>query len=222
MIVALPGNGSVRLDAGGIATSGSSRRRWMRGGAEQHHLIDPATGRPARVPWDEVTVAAGTCAAADVAAKAAFLLGWDGPVWLDERGLPGRFLTRRHGRPQRRVARPRSSGGWQRELAWYVARSGGMVAFGLLTASVLLGILLAGRKTLPRWPRFAVEDVHRFAGTLTWTFIGVHVAGLLVDTYIGFSLRQVLIPFTSSYRPAATAAGIVGAELLAAIGITNR
>jgi sulfoxide reductase heme-binding subunit YedZ len=107
-------------------------------------------------------------------------------------------------------------------VAWTVARAGGMVAFGLVTASVLLGILLAGRKTFPRWPRFAVEDVHRFAGTLTWTFIGIHVAGLLVDTYIGFSLREVLMPFTSSYRPAATAAGIVGAELLAAIGITNR
>jgi methionine sulfoxide reductase heme-binding subunit len=107
-------------------------------------------------------------------------------------------------------------------LAWYIARAGGMVAFGLITASVLLGILLAGRKTLSRWPRFAVEDVHRFAGTLAWTFIGVHVAGLLVDTYIGFSLREVLIPFTSSYRPAATSAGIVAAELLAAIGITNR
>ena len=93
VIVALPGSGSVRLDAGGIATSGSSRRRWMRGGEEQHHLIDPGTGRPARGPWREVTVAAGSCAAADVAAKAAFLLGWDGPAWLDERGLPGRFLT---------------------------------------------------------------------------------------------------------------------------------
>jgi predicted ferric reductase len=107
-------------------------------------------------------------------------------------------------------------------VAWYVARAGGMVAFGLLTASVLLGIVLAGRKTLPRWPRFAVEDVHRFAGTLTWTFVGVHIAGLLVDTYIGFSLGQVLIPFTSSYRRVATAAGIVGAELLAAIGLANR
>jgi len=107
-------------------------------------------------------------------------------------------------------------------VAWDVARAGGMVAFGLLTASVLLGILLAGRKTLPRWPRFAVEDVHRFAGTLTWTFIGVHVAGLLVDTYIGFSLGQVLIPFTSSYRPVPTAAGIVGAELLVAIGLANQ
>jgi FAD:protein FMN transferase len=91
--VALPRGGSVRLDAGGMATSGTSRRRWTRGGREQHHLIDPGTGRPARGPWQEVTVAAGTCAAADVAAKAAFLLGPEGPAWLDERGLPGRFLT---------------------------------------------------------------------------------------------------------------------------------
>ena len=33
-----------------------------------------------------------TCLDADVAAKAAFLLGDDGPDWLDERHLPGRFL----------------------------------------------------------------------------------------------------------------------------------
>jgi hypothetical protein len=38
-----------------------------------------------------VTVAAGSCSGADIAAKAAFLLSDDGPAWLDERGLPGRF-----------------------------------------------------------------------------------------------------------------------------------
>ena len=37
---------------------------------------------------------ASTCLAADVAAKAAFLLGDDGPAWLERRGLAGRFLTR--------------------------------------------------------------------------------------------------------------------------------
>jgi thiamine biosynthesis lipoprotein ApbE len=37
-------------------------------------------------------VAAESCVAADVAAKAAFLLSSDGPDWLDERGLPGRFV----------------------------------------------------------------------------------------------------------------------------------
>jgi thiamine biosynthesis lipoprotein len=90
-VVGLPGDGALRLLAGGIATSGTTKRRWRRGGALQHHLIDPRTGRPAASRWDEVTVAAGSCLAADVAAKAAFLLSDDGPAWLDERGLAGRF-----------------------------------------------------------------------------------------------------------------------------------
>jgi thiamine biosynthesis lipoprotein len=90
--VAVPGGGSVRLVSGGLATSGRSRRRWVRGGREQHHLIDPLTGRPAGGPWEQVTVCGSSCLAADVAAKAAYLLGEDGPDWLDERGLPGRFL----------------------------------------------------------------------------------------------------------------------------------
>jgi FAD:protein FMN transferase len=92
VVVGLPRGGSVRLTAGGLATSGTSRRHWRRGGGAQHHLIDPRTGRPAVSRWAEVTVAAGSCLAADVAAKAAFLLSDDGPDWLDERGLPGRFV----------------------------------------------------------------------------------------------------------------------------------
>jgi FAD:protein FMN transferase len=91
--VALPDGAAVRLVSGGLATSGKTKRRWLRGGEEQHHLIDPATGRPSKSPWDEVTVCGTSCFVADVAAKAAFLLGEDGPGWLDERGLPGRFLA---------------------------------------------------------------------------------------------------------------------------------
>ena len=40
-----------------------------------------------------VTVCAGTCLAADVAAKTAFLLGDDGPAWLERQGLQGRFVA---------------------------------------------------------------------------------------------------------------------------------
>jgi len=92
-VVGVPGGGSLRLGSGGIATSGTTKRRWRRRGALQHHLIDPRTGRPAESRWEEVTVVAATCLAADVAAKAAFLLSHDGPAWLDERGLPGRFVA---------------------------------------------------------------------------------------------------------------------------------
>jgi len=90
--VALPGGDVVRPVAGGLATSGSAKRRWLRRGSWQHHLIDPGTGAPARSPWVEVTACAATCLQADVAAKAAFLLGHAGPAFFDERGLAGRFL----------------------------------------------------------------------------------------------------------------------------------
>jgi len=44
---------------------------------------------------------------------------------------------------------------------WYLARSSGIVAYLLLTSSVLLGVLMAGRARFT-WPKFAVEEVHRF------------------------------------------------------------
>jgi FAD:protein FMN transferase len=93
--VGLPGGGAVRVVEGGLATSGVVSRSWRRGGEEQHHLLDPRTGRPCRhSPWQQVTVSGASCLAADVAAKAAFLLGEDGPAWLDEHGMPGRFVAR--------------------------------------------------------------------------------------------------------------------------------
>jgi len=91
LTVGLPRGGSVALVAGGLATSGSARRAWSRGGRRLHHLIDPRTGGPADSRWEQVTVCGAGCVSADVAAKAAFLAG---PVWLDERGLPGRFVAR--------------------------------------------------------------------------------------------------------------------------------
>jgi thiamine biosynthesis lipoprotein len=91
--VSLPGGGAVAVHSSGLATSGSSRRRWMRGGDVQHHLLDPHTGRPARSCWSDVTVAAADCTTADIAAKTAFLLSDEGPGWIEEQGLAARFLA---------------------------------------------------------------------------------------------------------------------------------
>ena len=92
-VAALPNGGTVSLVRGALATSGTDRRRWLRGGHVQHHLIDPSTGTPASSPWEQVTVCGLSCVGADIAAKAAFLLRSAGPAWLDVRGLPGRFVT---------------------------------------------------------------------------------------------------------------------------------
>jgi FAD:protein FMN transferase len=93
LTVALPNGETVLLRLGALATSGSAKRHWRRGGVLQHHLIDPRTGRPAHSPWQQVSACGASCLAADVAAKAGFLLGEDGPEWLDRRGIPARFFT---------------------------------------------------------------------------------------------------------------------------------
>jgi FAD:protein FMN transferase len=84
--VALPAEGAVRVVSGGLATSGTATR-----GA---HLVYPATGEPSESCWEQVTASGASCLDADVAAKAAFLLGERGPEWLDARGIPGRFVGR--------------------------------------------------------------------------------------------------------------------------------
>jgi thiamine biosynthesis lipoprotein len=74
--IALPDGGCVRLDEGGVATSGASRRRWLIAGSEHHHLIDPRTGRPAALPADRtVTVLAAAAWQAEVLATAAIVAG---------------------------------------------------------------------------------------------------------------------------------------------------
>jgi len=94
----------VRLAAGAVATSSVSCRRWRRGGAVLHHIVDPRTGHPADGPWRTVTVAAATCADANAASTAAIVAGARAQDWLTTAGLPAR-LTGHDGRVRR-------LGGW--------------------------------------------------------------------------------------------------------------
>jgi thiamine biosynthesis lipoprotein len=64
---------SLGLRDGALATSGQDRRRWRRGEAEMHHLIDPTTGRPAVSELLRVTAFAPSAVEAEIVAKAIFL-----------------------------------------------------------------------------------------------------------------------------------------------------
>jgi len=105
---------------------------------------------------------------------------------------------------------------------WYAARAAGILAYLLITGSVLLGLLLSGRARFKRWPAFAVTDVHRFAGLLAGVFVGIHVLALSLDSVMPISLPQLLIPGASHYRPFWVGLGTVALELLVAVAVTNR
>ena len=85
---------AVALAGGGLASSGTTVRRWRSGDAELHHIVDPRTGRPAETPWRTVSVAAASCVDANVAGTAAVVLGDAAPAWLAERRLPARLVAR--------------------------------------------------------------------------------------------------------------------------------
>lgn len=67
----------VELTDGAVATSSRLLRRWSRGDAEYHHLVDPETGMPLDSELAAVTVVAGEGWWAEVMSKAAFVAGTD-------------------------------------------------------------------------------------------------------------------------------------------------
>jgi len=105
-------------------------------------------------------------------------------------------------------------------MTWYIARSGGILTYLLLSTSVVVGVAMSARARV-RWPRFAVEEVHRFLAILTGVFVALHGGALLLDKVVPTSLTQVVVPFGTSYRPFAVGLGVVAAELMAAVGISN-
>lgn len=105
--------------------------------------------------------------------------------------------------------------------AWYVNRSAGLVAWALLAASMALGILLSskllGKRVRPNWQL----DLHRGLSGLAVAFTGVHVLGAIADNWVHFGWTEVLVPFTSSWRPLAVAWGVVTMYLLVAVEVTS-
>ena len=82
----------VTITAGGLATSSTTVRAWTAGGRPMHHIIDPRTGEPAVSLWRTVSVAAASCADANIASTAAIIRSEAAPGWLASAGLPARLV----------------------------------------------------------------------------------------------------------------------------------
>ena len=107
------------------------------------------------------------------------------------------------------------------QVWWYVARATGIVAWALLAASVVWGLLLSTRlahgRPTPAW----LLDLHRFLGGAAVVLTGLHLTGLVADTYVHFGLADLLVPYASGWKPGPVALGIVSLYLLAAVEATS-
>jgi sulfoxide reductase heme-binding subunit YedZ len=105
-------------------------------------------------------------------------------------------------------------------LWWYLSRATGTVAWVMLTASVLWGIVLAS-DLFPKWRRNAtILAMHRWMAGLTLFFIAGHLATLLLDSYTHFRPADFVVPYASVWRPTAVAVGVVALWSLVAVELT--
>ena len=106
-------------------------------------------------------------------------------------------------------------------LAWLVARAAGLVAFGLLTLSVWLGLAMSTRLLGPKRQK-SLLGLHR---TLAWTglsMIGLHALALMLDPVLHFGALAVLVPFAAPWKAGAVAIGVVGGWLSLVLALSFR
>jgi sulfoxide reductase heme-binding subunit YedZ len=104
---------------------------------------------------------------------------------------------------------------------WYLTRASGLVAWIMLTLSVIWGIVLS-TKAFPEQRRpLWLLAVHRWLGGLTIWFLAIHLVALVADNYVDFGLADITVPYASNWKPGAVALGVLGAWLLVAIELTS-
>ena len=104
---------------------------------------------------------------------------------------------------------------------WYTMRATGAVALVLLTGTMVLGMLTAGRTGSRAWPAFARADLHKRISLLAMVFLALHVLTAVLDTYVSVGPMAVVVPFASPYRPVWTGLGTVGVDLLVAVAVSS-
>jgi len=84
----------VRLaGAAAVATSSTLHRTWRQGGTVRHHVLDPATCRPAAPVWRTASVAADTCVRANTWSTAALVRGHAAERDLRRAGVAARLVA---------------------------------------------------------------------------------------------------------------------------------
>lgn len=104
---------------------------------------------------------------------------------------------------------------------WYATRAAGLVTIVLLTASVVLGILNAGRFATRRWPRFLVQGLHKNLSLLALAFLVLHVGTTVIDSYTPIGLTDAFVPFLSPYKRFWLGLGAVACDLMLALAVTS-
>lgn len=103
---------------------------------------------------------------------------------------------------------------------WIASRASGLLALVLVTVSVALGLIMAGK--VMRRPGLSrkLMAIHEHTAVAGIVAIAVHGITLLGDPWLNPGPTGIAIPFAMSFRPLWTGLGIVGGYLAALLGLS--
>ena len=104
-------------------------------------------------------------------------------------------------------------------LWWYVARASGLMAWALLSVSVVAGLLMSmrlARGGVRRW----IQGFHEFLGALAVMFTAIHLVAVF-SASLRVGVVQLLVPFTKPDKPVAQGCGVIACYLLIAVMATS-
>jgi sulfoxide reductase heme-binding subunit YedZ len=104
--------------------------------------------------------------------------------------------------------------------AWDTARAAGITGLVLSGLTVATGTLFASRWLTGGGRAAVLRAVHEGVALATLAAVAVHGAALVADPWLKASLTDILVPFSSPYRPAAVALGQVAAYGFLLLGPT--
>ena len=104
---------------------------------------------------------------------------------------------------------------------WFLNRGTGFVLLGLLTVTVVVGILATRGRAGGHVPRFLTQTFHRDLGLLTVVALAVHVTSAVVDTYVDIRWWHALTPLGATYQPFWLGLGTLGLDLVAVVVLTS-
>ena len=103
---------------------------------------------------------------------------------------------------------------------WLTSRASGVVALGLVTASVGIGLLMASKLLRRPGLNRTLAKLHEHLALTGLVAIAVHGITLLGDSWLNPGVAGVTVPFAMAYRPLFTGLGIVAGYMAALLGLS--
>lgn len=105
-------------------------------------------------------------------------------------------------------------------IEWVVIRGSGLVAFGLVAASTIWGLMVSTKLFGRAIKAKPLTWFHESLGLGALVATGVHMVALTMDQYVEFGWVDVLVPGLAAWQPTAVALGVTSFYGLAIVTLS--